>query len=69
MKKWQMIMIGKIEKVPLRNVWKYEAWDLADGYQRKINVLCDEISLDRFLSRCSVFSVVIEVQILFKIDV
>lgn len=38
-------MIGKIEKVPLREIWKHEAHDLTKWLQDNIAVLSDVINL------------------------
>lgn len=39
-------MIGKISRVPLRNVWKHEAYDLTQWLQENIDVLNDVIDLN-----------------------
>ncbi len=39
-------MIGKIERVPLREVWKHEALDLTTWLQDNIDVLSDAIDLN-----------------------
>ena len=38
-------MIGKIEKVPLREIWKHEAHDSTKWLQDNIDVLCDVTNL------------------------
>ena len=38
-------MIGKIEKVPLRDIWKHEAHDFTKWLQDNIDVLSDVINL------------------------
>lgn len=38
-------MIGKIEKVPLRDIWKHEAHDFTKWLQDNIAVLSDVINL------------------------
>ena len=38
-------MIGKIEKVPLRDIWKHEANDFTKWLQNNIDVLSDVINL------------------------
>ena len=38
-------MIGKIEKVPLREMWKHEAHDFKKWLQDNIDVLSDVINL------------------------
>ena len=38
-------MIGKIEKVPLRDIWKHEAHDFTKWFQDNIDVLSDVINL------------------------
>ncbi|MBU3915443.1 DUF4268 domain-containing protein [bacterium] len=38
-------MIGKITRVPLRSVWKHEAYDLTQWLQENIDVLSDVIDL------------------------
>ena len=38
-------MIGKIEKVPLRDIWKHEAYDFTKWLQDNIDVLSDVINL------------------------
>ena len=38
-------MIGKIEKVPLREIWKHEAHDFKKWLQDNIDVLSDVINL------------------------
>ena len=38
-------MIGKIEKVPLREIWKHEAHDFTKWLQDNIDVLSDVINL------------------------
>ena len=38
-------MIGKIEKVPLREIWKHEAHDFTKWLQDNIDVLIDVINL------------------------
>lgn len=39
-------MIGKISRVPLRDVWKHEAYDLTQWLQENIDVLNDVIDLN-----------------------
>ena len=39
-------MIGKISRVPLRNVWKHEAYDLTQWLQENMDVLNDVIDLN-----------------------
>lgn len=39
-------MIGKISRVPLRSVWKHEAYDLTQWLQENIDVLNDVIDLN-----------------------
>lgn len=39
-------MIGKIERVPLREVWKHEALDLTRWLERNIDVLNDALDLE-----------------------
>lgn len=38
-------MIGKIERVPLRDIWKHEAYDFTTWLQDNIDVLNDELGL------------------------
>ena len=38
-------MIGKIEKVPLREIWKHETHDFTKWLQDNIDVLSDVINL------------------------
>ena len=38
-------MIGKIEKVPLREIWKNETHDFTKWFQDNIDVLSDVINL------------------------
>ena len=38
-------MIGKIEKVPLRDIWKHEAHDFTKWLQENIDILSDVINL------------------------
>lgn len=38
-------MIGKIEKVPLRDIWKHEVHDFTKWLQDNIDVLSDVINL------------------------
>lgn len=39
-------MIGKLERVPLREVWKHEAYDFTQWIQDNIDVLNDVLDLD-----------------------
>ncbi len=38
-------MIGKIERVPLRDIWKYKAYDFTSWLQDNIDVLNDALGL------------------------
>ncbi len=38
-------MIGKIERVPLRDIWKHEAYDFTSWLQDNIDVLNDALGL------------------------
>lgn len=38
-------MIGKISRVPLREVWKHEAYDLTRWLEQNIDVLSDAVGL------------------------
>jgi hypothetical protein len=42
-------MIGKIERVPLREVWRHEAKNLTTWLQKNINVLNDIIDITLFI--------------------
>lgn len=39
-------MVGKIERVPLREVWKHEEYDFSKWLEENIDILGDEIGLD-----------------------
>ena len=38
-------MIGKIERVPLRDLWKHEAYDFTTWLQENIDILNDALGL------------------------
>ena len=38
-------MIGKIERVPLRDIWKHEAYDFTSWLQDNIDILNDALGL------------------------
>jgi hypothetical protein len=38
--------IGKIERVPLREVWPHEAYDLTTWLEENVDVLNDALGLD-----------------------
>lgn len=42
----RIIMIGKIERLPLREVWKHEAYDFTQWLQDNIDVLSDVTDLN-----------------------
>lgn len=41
-------MIGKIEKVPLREIWKHEAYDFSKWLQENIDVLSEVVDIQLF---------------------